>query len=251
MQIPQVIHYVWLGDEKTPTVNSVISSWKKKAKDFKIKEWNEKDLEPLAQSNAFFRDALDDKNYSYASDVARLFILKNYGGLYLDTDEILLTNPSKIIQNRELVYGIQEPAKEFILTAFIAAVPGQTEIAKMLEFYNGLDYEKNSLIPNSEFFGPIIFKKYKLLHIPKTQEKNNKKIVFYAPNVLYQPSFHSIAIHIGMKAWGTKTRHDKFRINARKHLHNRFEAGMFRIINDIARKVIPDSTYGGGLNNDK
>lgn len=241
IQIPKVIHYIWLGGEKPSSVSDVVESWRKKAKGFEIKEWNENSLDYLIQTNGFFKEALMDKNYSYASDVARLYILKQYGGIYMDTDEVLLTDPTKIIKDKELVYGLQDPNAEIMLTAFIAAIPKQDDIVKMLETYDSLNYNKRNLIPNSEFFGPILFKKFKLQHTSDTQIRNNGKIIFYAPDVLYQPSFHSTAMHIGMKTWGKKTRHDKFRIEARKHIHNRCEAGIFRIFNDVARKVIPDN----------
>lgn len=241
MEIPRIIHYVWFGSQKPNYVKEVIKSWGKKAPEFQIKEWGERELSDLYQTNTFFRAALIDKNYSYASDVARLYILKKYGGIYMDTDEMLLSDPSKILQNKELVFGMQEPKKEYMSMAFIASVPNQTDIVKQLDLYDSLNYNKSNLTPNSEFMGPLLFERFKIKHVPKTQSKKNGKIIFYAPNVLYQPSFSSVAIHIGMKSWGKKIRHDKFRIQARKHIKNRFEAGVFRIFNDIARRLIPDT----------
>ncbi|MEE6639302.1 glycosyltransferase [Limosilactobacillus pontis] len=241
MQIPKTIHYIWLGGEKPDNVRNTIKSWNKRAPKFEIKEWSERDLNILYQNNDFYKQALDDGNYSYASDVARLYILKRYGGIYMDTDEILLKSPEGIIRNRELVLGLQEPAKEFMITAFIAAIPEQNNIVAMLDKYQLLSYNRENLIPNSEFFGPLLFEKFHLKKTNVTQTRCNGKIIFYEPNVLYQTSFHSTAIHIGMKSWGSKTRHDKFRIEARKHIHNRCEAGIFRIFNDVARKLIPDN----------
>ena len=88
--IPKIIHYIWLGGEKDEIVQKAIHTWKKRAPEFRIIEWN----------------ALKDKNYAIASDYARLSILKKYGGVYMDTDMFLLANPSNLLTNKDLVYGV-------------------------------------------------------------------------------------------------------------------------------------------------
>ena len=53
----------------------------------KIIEWNEDNLPNY--SNTFYQQALANKDYAFASDYARLRILQQYGGVYMDTDMYL------------------------------------------------------------------------------------------------------------------------------------------------------------------
>ena len=73
-------------------------------------------------------------------------------------------------------------------------------------------------------------------HSTRTQRVGN--ILALEPDILLQPSFKTIALHIGEKTWAPHNKHDRLRIILREHVTNQFSAGIFRIINDIFRKVI-------------
>ncbi|MCC4481315.1 glycosyltransferase family 32 protein [Limosilactobacillus reuteri] len=240
--IPKTINYIWLGKKKKPKlVKDAIKSWRKKAPEYKIVEWNEEKIDSIMDGNSFYYNALNNKNFSFASDYARLAILYNYGGIYLDTDIILTKNPSKYLKDRELVLGIENPKRGYILTAFIASIPHQNFIGLLLNSYENKIYDKSKLVPNSQEIGAIAFKKFNLEYKGITQFRNESKIVIYSPNILYQPSFQSVAIHIGMASWEENLRlHDRLRVKTRRHIHNRFEAGIFRFVNDIFRRIIPN-----------
>lgn len=232
--IPKIIHYIWLGGEKDEIIQKAIHTWKKRAPEFRIIEWNEKNLPKY--ENSFYQEALKDKNYAIASDYARLSILKKYGGVYMDTDMFLLANPSNLLTNKDLVFGIQN--KDIIFSAgFIASIPGQEFISRALNVYNRVEYNKEKLIANTALLSPLMFSMYEFEHKAKTQVRG--KVVAYNPNVLLQPSFKSVAMHIGEKAWMDHTIHDKLRIRFRQHITNQLEAGIFAIVNNIGRKIIP------------
>lgn len=232
--IPKIIHYVWLGGEKDSVAKKAIRTWKKKAPDFQIIEWNERNLSNL--TNQFYDDALSNHDYAFASDYARLMILKRYGGIYIDTDMFLLANPSNLLTNKDLVFGIQN--KDIIFSAgFIASIPGQEFISRALNVYNRVEYNKEKLIANTALLSPLMFSMYEFEHKAKTQVRG--KVVAYNPNILLQPSFKSVAMHIGEKAWMDHTIHDKLRIRFRQHITNQLEAGIFEIVNNIGRKIIP------------
>lgn len=83
--IPKVIHYIWFGSKKKPEIFSkCFNSWKKYANDYEIKEWNYSNFE--FKDNLFFKQAYEQKKYAFCCDVARILILKKYGGVYLDID---------------------------------------------------------------------------------------------------------------------------------------------------------------------
>lgn len=84
-KIPKVIHYCWFGrGEKSDVIKNCMRSWKEKCPDYEIIEWNEDNFD--VNYNQFTKDAYAAKKYAFVSDVARLWIIYNYGGTYLDTD---------------------------------------------------------------------------------------------------------------------------------------------------------------------
>lgn len=233
--IPKKIHYIWFGGPKSDVVKQAIVTWKKKAPEYQICEWNERNLPKF--NNKFFVEAMANNDYAFASDYARLWILENYGGVYLDTDMYLLDNIDKILSNRDLVFGIIN--KKYIFsTSFIACKKHQLFIKEALLVYDNLKYSKNNKIANSAILSPIMLKFYNFKSMDRTQKADNGKVIAFNSNILLQPSFKSVAMHIGEKTWGNHNRHDEIRIKLRQCIKNRFTAGMFRIINDIGRKIL-------------
>lgn len=233
--IPKKIHYIWLGGEKPNSLNSAIRTWEKHASDYSIIEWNERNLPYF--DNDFYREALERKDYAFASDYARLKILEKYGGVYIDTDMYLLSELSPILRDRELVFGILN--RDYIFsTSLIACVPNQDFIKEALEKYKKLSYIQGRGIPNTVLLSPLMSRMYHFENKDKTQERKGNKVIAYNSNILLQPSFKAIALHIGEKTWDAHTKHDKLRIKAREHIKNQFSAGIFRIVNDVFRKLI-------------
>ena len=85
MSIPKVIHYCWYGNGSKPECfEKCFASWKKHAPDYEIIEWNESNTN--LEENEFMKQAYAAKKYAFVSDIARLRILYDHGGVYLDTD---------------------------------------------------------------------------------------------------------------------------------------------------------------------
>ena len=85
MAIPKMIHYCWLGGKEKPAnVLQCIESWRKYCPNYIIKEWNESNLN--IKENQYTRQAYEAKAWGFVPDYLRLWIIYNYGGIYLDTD---------------------------------------------------------------------------------------------------------------------------------------------------------------------
>ena len=83
--IPKKIHYCWFGrGEKPKDALKCIESWKKFCPDYEILEWNEDNFD-LTQ-NRYMKEAYEAKKWAFVSDYARLKIIYDNGGIYLDTD---------------------------------------------------------------------------------------------------------------------------------------------------------------------
>ena len=92
------IHYCWFGGKPLPKLaKKCIKSWKKYLPDFEIIEWNEQNFD--INITNFSRDAFKNKKWAFVSDVARIYALKEYGGIYFDTDMIVTKNIDELLKD--------------------------------------------------------------------------------------------------------------------------------------------------------
>ena len=86
--IPKIIHYCWFGGNPKPQILlNCIESWKKFCPDYEIIEWNESNFD--VNFCAYSTRAYEAKKWAFVSDIARIKIIYDYGGIYLDTDVLL------------------------------------------------------------------------------------------------------------------------------------------------------------------
>ena len=98
MSIPKVIHYCWFGKGEMPALaEKCIKSWKKYCPDYEIICWNEENFD--IQQNRYMREAYEAKKWAFVSDFARLKIIYDHGGIYLDTDVELLKSITPLLDN--------------------------------------------------------------------------------------------------------------------------------------------------------
>lgn len=84
-EIPKIIHYCWVGGKEKPaSVQYCIESWKRFCPDYIIKEWNESNYD--FSKNKYMWQAYEAKKWGFVPDYARLDIIYEHGGIYLDTD---------------------------------------------------------------------------------------------------------------------------------------------------------------------
>lgn len=89
MSIPKILHYCWFGGKPLPEESRrFIATWRRHCPNYEIVEWNENNFD--LDICPYVRQAYDAGKYAFVSDVARLYALKQMGGIYLDTDVELL-----------------------------------------------------------------------------------------------------------------------------------------------------------------
>ena len=104
--IPKVIHYCWFGNNPLPfEVKKCIDSWKKICPDYEIKRWDETNFD--VYQNDFIKSAYESKAWAFVSDYARLKIVYDEGGIYLDTDVELKKSLDELRKN-EGFFAIQQ-----------------------------------------------------------------------------------------------------------------------------------------------
>ena len=89
--IPKKLHYMWLGGKPIPdNLKRCIDSWHKYCPNYEIVEWNENNYD--LKKHPYMSQAYETRAYGFIPDYARLDILYNEGGFYLDTDVELIRN---------------------------------------------------------------------------------------------------------------------------------------------------------------
>lgn len=97
-QIPKTIHYCWFGRNEIPAqYQKWMESWKRYCPDYEIIEWNENNYD--VNKNQYTRQAYKRKKWAFVSDYARIDIVNEYGGIYLDTDVELIKNIDEMLMN--------------------------------------------------------------------------------------------------------------------------------------------------------
>ena len=96
--IPKKIHYCWFGRNPKPKLaEKCIASWKKYCSDYEIIEWNEDNFNVF--QNPYTTYLYDQQKYAFLSDYARLKIIYENGGIYLDTDVEAIRSFDDLIEN--------------------------------------------------------------------------------------------------------------------------------------------------------
>lgn len=131
-RIPKIIHYCWFGGAPLPElVLKCIESWKKYCPDYEIRRWDETNFD--LNCCRYVREAYEAKKWAFVSDVARLYALTRYGGIYMDTD-VELIGP---LDDRMLCYGafcgLESETK--VGTALIGAQKDHPFFADLLNGY--------------------------------------------------------------------------------------------------------------------
>ena len=137
MSIPKVIHYCWFGKGKMPALaEKCIKSWKKYCPDYEIVCWNEENFD--ITQNRYMREAYEAGKWAFVSDYARLKIVYDHGGIYLDTDVELLKSLDPLLKYSGFM-GFDE--KGIIATGLgFGAAPGNQIVGEFLKDYDDLPF---------------------------------------------------------------------------------------------------------------
>lgn len=144
--IPKIIHFCWFnpapGAPYPELVHKCINSWKQMLPDYTIMEWNAENSS-LSACN-YVKEAFEAKKYAFVSDYVRLDVLNYYGGIYLDTDVLVIRSFDPLLSNQAFA-GLETPSS--IGTCVIGSQPGNPLIQQMLEDY----HKRHFLLPNGSF----------------------------------------------------------------------------------------------------
>ena len=139
--IPKTIHYCWFGKKDLPPeAKRCIASWKKMCPDYDIIRWDENNFD--VNQNPFIKAAYEAKKWAFVSDYARLKVVYDNGGIYLDTDVELRKNLDSLREHGCYI-GIQQ--NEFLCNTGLGfgATKSNPVVLKMLESYDDLTFSES------------------------------------------------------------------------------------------------------------
>lgn len=207
-QIPQIIHYCWFGPNELPeTERKCIESWKTHLPNYQIMLWNEKNFD--INSVHYVKQAYELKKYAFVSDYVRFKVLYEYGGIYLDTDQEILKNLDKYLQD-DIVLGFEN--RTMIAMGLIGAVAGHTFIRDVMEYYQTHNFVEGGVLDTTTIVQIVT----KILVDRGFSQENRDQIIdgihlyerdYFYPKLLDEGKFaitdRTVAIHHGSASWLT------------------------------------------------
>ncbi|WAC42073.1 glycosyltransferase family 32 protein [Pedobacter sp. SL55] len=136
--IPKIIHYCWFGRGEMPKLAlDCLASWKKFLPEYEIKLWNEDNFD--FGSYKYAADAYKERKFAFVSDVCRLYVLKEFGGLYLDTDvEFIKPFPDQFLADIAFT-GFED---QLVSAGVIGSVKNGEWVSNLLSLYHTKSFYK-------------------------------------------------------------------------------------------------------------
>lgn len=136
--IPRKIHYCWFGKGKMPSqFLANMNTWKKYCPDYEIICWNEDNYD--ISKNAYMKQAYEAGKWSFVSDYARIDIVHEHGGIYLDTDVELLKPLDELLRYK-LFCGFENPSYVNFGLGF-GAEKGNGILRDILDLYKEMQFK--------------------------------------------------------------------------------------------------------------
>ena len=178
--IPKIIHYCWFGRGPKPELAlKCIESWKQFCPDYTLVEWNEDNFD--ISSNQYVKEAYEARKFAFVTDYVRLYAMYTQGGIYMDTDVMVLKNLEGYLHHQAFS-GFESKTK--VPTGIMASEKGQALIGEMLSHYDTARFlnEDGSfdMTTNVEVITALLLEKGL---IPNGEHQEIAGMAFYPQNV--------------------------------------------------------------------
>ena len=193
MSIPKIIHYCWVGGKPKPqSVLYCIESWKRCCPDYEIREWNESNYD--FTKNEYMRQAYEAKKWGFVPDYARLDIVYEYGGIYLDTDVEMLKSFDELLEQDGFMGFENTGDGEYFVNCGhgFGAVPHHEVIRTARDLYNTISFLNADGTPNllaSPHFTTQALREFGLVQENRDQQLPGMTV--YASDVLCPKNFRT------------------------------------------------------------
>ncbi len=245
------IHYCWFGGKPLPKLaKKCLKSWQKYLPDYKIIEWNENNFD--VNMTKFSKGAYEEKKWAFVSDVARIYALKNYGGIYFDTD-MMLTKDVHFLEEDELFAGWE--SEFYVAVGVLGASHKENKLINELwDFYSNTEFDSEmmSSVSIPVLLTNLLKREYKLLPNHEVNQELKGGIKIYAKDYFYPISCddspntftdNTCMIHYYVASWveSSAKRRLKFQIKFGKKWGNwilDFLIGCKKVLKGILKVIL-------------
>ena len=231
--IPKKIHYCWFGKKEIPEhLRRCIDTWKEKCSDYEIIKWDETNYD--ITKNQYMKEAYECKKWGFVPDYARIDIVYNEGGIYLDTDVEIISSLDTLLKDEMFCgfncYGLINFGLGF------GAVPRNQFIKELRDAYDGKSFynaDKSVNLTACSWYQHPVFKKHGFQL--NNCYQNIEGIVIY-PSEVFAPtgasgtannfSEKTVSIHHAELSWVTEQEKKEYE-RTRKNLKERISVQHF------------------------
>lgn len=253
--IPKLIHYCWFGGISEPEdVQRCIASWQKFLPDYEIRRWDESNYD--VHKCQYMSDAYKEKKWAFVSDYARVDIVHEYGGVYLDTDvEVVRSFDSLLHEHMFCGFESRDPIGikrgieiEYSVNLGLGygAEAGHPVLRDILDLYATLNFynQDGSLnLVACPHYQTMVLKRHGLIDNNETQRFDTG--IAYSPeffcpqsNVTDEMLFlteNTYSIHHFSGTWSEHQKKREIRNKLRKYIGYRMADYAARILNYICK----------------
>lgn len=181
-KIPKKIHYCWFGGKPiSPELQSYMKTWRYYCPDYEIIRWDESNYD--VTKNEYMWQAYEAKKWGFVPDYARLDIIYEHGGIYLDTDVEVIQSLDDLL-NDEMFCGFEQSGCINFGNGF-GAVKDNVLIRELREAYNQVQFLKSdgslNITPCVYYQEPVL-ERFHVQFNGKYQKRNG--VVIYPSEVL-------------------------------------------------------------------
>lgn len=199
-KIPKIIHYCWVGGNPKPqSVLYCIESWKRCCPDYEIREWNETNYD--FTKNEYMRQAYEAKKWGFVPDYARLDIVYEHGGIYLDTD-VEMVHPFDHLLENDCFFGFEDTGdgENYVNCGHGFGATPHHEVVKLArDLYNQLTFDDEAVNPvASPYYTTQALRQLGLVQENRDQTLHGVQV--YAADVLCPKNFRTGKLH-----WTSRT----------------------------------------------
>jgi hypothetical protein len=197
--IPRIIHRIWLGDDAPipPLYEAYWNSWRLKHPGWSMVTWTSSNLVEFVRLLPNRDLLLHAESFAELSDVARVDILREFGGLYVDTDFECMRSFETTIQEALFVYGEEDAG--VVCPSLFAATPSHPILRLLSQELRGWHAAHAGHLPNIRS-GPHFWSKV-ISSVAAAGACESLGCLKLTPNMVYPYSWRDAPLHSETE-WG-------------------------------------------------
>ena len=214
------IHYCWFGQNPLPPLAvKCIESWKRYCPGYEIKEWSEDNFD--IHCCQYVEEAYSAKKWAFVTDYVRLYVLKEFGGIYMDTDVEVLKPLDRFLVHPAFS-GFEQQTS--IPTGIIASEKDNFWVSYLLSYYDTKNFLKPDgnydLTTNVETITQMTAERYNFAANNTYQELGNDVVLYpieyFCPKDIFTGKLNitnnTYTIHHFNASWLSKSQKIKLKI---------------------------------------